>query len=114
MSLFVEFAKRIRRMVIAANGLVAATLSADEAMPGPPLLPSIAKSERVTPLEPISSIEVPLDEFLRFNVVPNLPAPWSQIPALIETAEPWSMMQVPGGIITQAASTSGSATEGDA
>jgi hypothetical protein len=65
-------------------------------------LPSMAKSERVTPLEPISRIAAPLEEFLRFNVVPNLPAPWSQILALIETEAPGSMMQVPGGMITVA------------
>ena len=98
-------------MVISLNGLEAATLSADEAMPGPPLLPSIAKSERVTPLEPIRRIDGPLDEFLRFNVVPNLPAPWSQILALIETEAPGSIMQVPGGMITVAFPTFGLAAE---
>src|ERR1700733_3819345 len=89
-------------MVILLNGASAATLSAGVPMPVPPLLPSIAKSESVTPLELISSIEPPVEEFLRFNVVPNLPAPCNQIAALIETLAPGSTMHVPGGMMSVA------------
>jgi hypothetical protein len=42
---------------------------------------------------------VPVDELLRFNVVPNLPAPWSQTLELILTEAAGSMMHVPGGMI---------------
>src|SRR3984893_5913229 len=86
-------------MVISLNGALAARLSADVAMPVPPLFPSIAKSEKVMPLELISKIELPADEFMRFKVVPNLPAPCSQRLELIETWAAGFMMQVPGGMI---------------
>jgi hypothetical protein len=74
-------------------------------------LPSKPKSERVTPSELTKSIWVPVDEFLRFNVVPNLPAPWSQILERILTEAPGSMMHVPGGIITVALPKPGYAAE---
>jgi hypothetical protein len=92
------------------NAAPVAILSAGVAIPAPPLLPSIAKSEKVMPLELISNIGLPLDEFLRFNVVPNLPAPCSQMLALIETTAGF-MMQVPGGIITVAFPKTGLAAE---
>jgi hypothetical protein len=66
---------------------------------------------RVTPSELTISIGVPVDEFLRLSVVPNLPAPWSQILELILTDAPGSMMHVPGGIITVALPKPGYAAE---
>ena len=48
---------------------------------------------------------------MRFNVVPNLPAPWSQILALIETEAAGSMVHVPGGMITVALPNLGLAAE---
>jgi hypothetical protein len=61
----------------------------------------------------ISSIGLPLEEFLRFNVVPNLPAPCSQMLALIETTAGF-MIQVPGGMITVAFPKIGLAAEASA
>src|SRR5580704_5370720 len=86
-------------MVIMLSGMPAAMLSAGVAIPGPPLLPSIAKSVRVILFEFKSTIGLPLEEFLRFNVVPYFPAPWSQTPEFIETPAAGSMMQVPGGMM---------------
>ena len=74
-SLLVELTKRIRWIVMLLIPGPAATLSAVEAIPGPPLFPSKPKSESVTPLERITSIGLPEDAFLRFNMVPNFPAP---------------------------------------
>ena len=114
MSLFVEFAKRIRRMVSAVNGLVAATLSADEAMPGPPLLPSMAKSKELHHWSQSAESRPRWTNSYVSMLCRYLPAPWSQIPALIETEAPGSMMQVPGGMITVALPKLGLAAEASA
>src|SRR6478672_1616193 len=98
MSLFVEFKKRIRWMAMLETGVNAATLSACAEIPDPPLLPSIPKSESVTPLElSLRIVPAPL-EFFRLSVVPNLPDPCSQIGALIEIWAAISIKQVPGGM----------------